>query len=241
MKYFISFAISISPILSTCQGQPIILSRSLSDGWRLKSNQIEVLSKGQILIEPLQDCFAFIIQYHRTQQQQEQSALELYKEKKWYNLLPHPGLGYNFMINRLMVTLSLPDFIGYINRKKDLKYRIHKTNISAQNAITNDTIAFKSAYKELLHLIVFYYQEEKLIANDSLLLQIKLEENKRLQATTEDVLKIKLAIAEKQYQHAKLILTILSKVATLETYLHRSFKIKIPLSTSGEGQGVRYD
>lgn len=206
MRYFICLTILIFPILSTC--------------------------KGQIVIEPLQDCIAFIMQYHRTQQQQEQNAQELYKEKKWYNLMPHPGLGYNFMINRPMLTLSMPDFIGYINRKKDLKYRIHKTNISSQNAITNDTIAFKSAYNELLHLITFYNQEEKLIANDSLLLQIKLEENKRLQATTEDVLKIKLAIAEKQYQHAKSILAILSKAATLETYLHRSFKISLPSQAS---------
>lgn len=191
-----------------------------------------------IEIEPLHDCLVYIIQYHHKQQQQEQTALELYKEKKWYNLMPHPGLGYNFMINRPMITLSLPDFIGYINRKKDLKYRIHKTNIAASNGITNDTIAFKSAYKELLHLIAFYNQEEKLIANDSLLLKIKLEENKRLQATTEDVLKIKLSIAEKQYQHAKSILAILSKAATLETYLHRSFKIILP-SPGGEGLGMR--
>lgn len=192
----------------------------------------------QVTVEPLQDCIAFIMQYHHTQQQREQTALELYKEKKWYNLIPHPGLGYNFIVNRPMITLSIPAFIGYINRKKDLKYRIHKTNMSAQNAIRNDTIAFKSTYNELLHLIAFYNQEEKLIANDSLLLKIKLEENKRLQATTEDVLKIKLSIAEKQYQHAKSILSILSKVATLETYLHRSFKIILP-SPGGEGLGMR--
>lgn len=199
------------------------------------------LSAQQIQIEPMQEGIDFIIQYHEAQQQQEQAALQLYKEKKWYNLLPHPGLGYNFMINRPMITLSMPDFIAYINRKNDLKYRIHKTNITAQNAITNDTIAFKAAYKELLYLIKFFNEEQILISNDSLLLQIKQEENKNLQATTEDVLKIKLSIAEKQYQHSKSIMAILSKVATLENYLHRSFRIKfsIPLSTSGEGQGVR--
>lgn len=207
-------------------------------------------SHSQIKIEHPDSCVNAIMVWHLQNQASELQALNVYKEKKWYNLLPVPGIAYNFMLNRPMITVSMPDFISYINRKKELNYRIHKTTISTQQGLTRDTIAFKSAYKELVHLVQFYHQEKELIAADSLLLKIKIEENKRLQATTEDVLKLKLAIAEKQYHHSKSILAILSKVATLESYLHRSFKISLPFDVlfppSGEtqrgpGSGVKYD
>lgn len=182
-------------------------------------------SHAQVTIEPLRDCIAFIIQYHHAQQQQEEKALETYKEKKWYTLLPQPGLGYNFMINKPMITVTLPDYVSYINRKKDLKYRILKTQITAQDRITADTVAFITGYKELELSIAFYEKELELIAQDSMLLKIKETANKSLQATTEDVLRLKISMLEKQFNHAKGIQAILSKAKSLESNLHRTFKI----------------
>ena len=189
-----------------------------------------------IIIEPLSDCINYIITFHNDAQKSEEKALQLYKQKKWYTLLPTPGFGFNFITAKPMLTLSLPDYVSYAYRRKDLKYRIIKTKITAQENITTDTVAFKSAYREIETQIKFYNEEKILIAQDSLLLAIKLEENKKLQATTEDVLKLKLSILEKQYNHAKAIQTILSKVSSLESHLHRTFKITLPRDSYKQGE-----
>jgi uncharacterized protein YhaN len=182
----------------------------------------------QIIIEPLDKCISDIIDWHRQSLNDELQALNIYKEKKWYNLLPRPGIGYELINSRPMFTLTMPDFISFINRRKDLKYSIHKAVVSANQRITTDTTAFISAYYQLQNQIRFYYDEKALINQDSVLLSIKIEENKKLQATTEDVLKLRLAILQKQFNHSKTIQSVLSQAAALEPHLHRSFRIIIP-------------
>lgn len=179
----------------------------------------------QITVEPITDCIAFIKNYHYEKSQKEAQALAIYKEKKWYNWLPKPGLGYDFVSGRPMFTLAAPDFVSYINRKKELQYRQFKNIETSSENIHNDTVAFISGYKELNTMIKLYNEEELLIANDSLILQLKTEENKKLQATTEDVLKQKITLLEKYYTHSRGILALMSKAAALEQYLHRNLKI----------------
>lgn len=183
------------------------------------------VAKAQITIEPMQNCIEDIKIYHYEKAQTETDALTIYREQKWYNWLPKPGVGLNIVTSKPIFTLEAPDYIGYINRTKELKYRKFRVKQTTGENLRADTIAFISGYRELETLIYFHNKEAQLIANDSLMLQLKTEENKKLQATTEDVLKIKISLLEKKYNHEKSIINILSKAASLETYLHRNFKI----------------
>lgn len=184
------------------------------------------LTLGQhIYVEPIDDCLAFIKNFHYEKKATEQKALNLYKEKKWYNFLPRPGLGYDFITGRPLVTLESPDFISFINRKKELNYKLHQSEITNSEKLNNDTVAFISGYAQLMKLIELHLTEKVLISKDSLLLKLKIEENKRLQATTEDVLKIENSILERKYNHQKAIMVIMSKAQSLEPYLHRNLKV----------------
>lgn len=183
------------------------------------------LNAQSITVEPLSDCINSIITYHRAAEQTELKALDVYKEKKWYNMLPQPGIGYNMIANKPLLTLSMPDFISYINRRKDLKYRKHNTEVQTQNDINRDTISFKSVYRQLKELIEVYEKEKSLLSSDSILVSIRKEENKKLQATTEDVIKAEAALEQKKLSHRQSLQAILSKAASLETYLHRNFQI----------------
>lgn len=185
------------------------------------------ISGQAITIEPAQDCIFYIISYYKAQEQTSIKALELYKEKKWYNLLPQPGIGYNMIANRPLVTLSMPDFISYLNRRRDLKYKKQNTILATNKAINNDTIAFKSVYRQLEELIAVYKVEKSLLHSDSILLSIKIEENKKLQATTEEVIKAAASLEQKKLSHRQGLQAILSKAASLEPYLHRNFMIFI--------------
>lgn len=181
----------------------------------------------QVSIEPLQQCLDYIITWHQANNLQELKLLENYKEKKWYNWLPVPGIGYNFLVNRPLITLSMPNFIGFITRQKELKYQQAKTIIQMDARITADTIAFKSGYRELLEIIRQFQQSKTLLHQDSLLVRMKEEENKSLQATSEDVIKSRLAFMEKQLMVASMLRVIYAKVASIETHLHRNFQISV--------------
>ena len=185
-----------------------------------------IFAQPRIQTEPLDSGIHYIIYWHNTNHQQENTALSTYKEKKWYNILPSPAIGYNLAFNRPILTLSMPDIISFINRKKDLKYRLQKVSATTIQNISQDTIAFKTGYIQLQQLISLYLQQAGLLANDSLLYRIKQTEIINLQATTEDVIKSLAALQEKQLALHQLMLAIWARVASLETHLHRSFSIR---------------
>ncbi|GEM_PF-6566701 len=179
----------------------------------------------KISIEPLSIGIQYIVDWHNQELLTERNALANYKEKQWYNIIPWPALGYNMATNKPMVTFTLPDIPNYITRKKDLKYRLQKVSSTTQQSIVRDTSAYRTNYIQLQELIYIYQQQLQLLKNDSLLFAIKVQENKKLQATTEEVIKTKASLQEKELNLHHNKLAIWAKVAAIEGYLHRNFII----------------
>lgn len=188
---------------------------------------VKVEAQSKIEIEDLQSGLNFIQAWYEKKENEEIANLQAYKEKRWYNYIPNINVGYSALTNKPLVSLSLPDYIGYINRKKELRYKTLNVRLQYAEKLNNDTIAYKTAYRELELNIQIYNRQAELLKYDSLLLKIKQEENKKFQATTEDVVRFSQTYQEKCLNLERILASIFSKVDKLETYLHRPFLITI--------------
>jgi len=177
-------------------------------------------------VEPLDSLLATIIFANKARRDEQVKLLRTYKEKNWLNLLP--SIGYDPVTYRLLVNFSLNNFISLLQRKRELKFQTSQIIIRYRTQLTSDTITCQLCYNEFKTLLENYTGQLALLDSSSQLLLIKLHENKKLQATSEDVLKAKLDLEKLRLSIGQMRTGILTKALQLSLLINRQIDYKLP-------------
>lgn len=177
-----------------------------------------VFTRAQI-IEPLDSLISNIVSKNKAALQEQIALLLQYKEQNFLSLVP--SIGYDLLTNRPLVNFSFNNFISFRQRKKDLKFQSLQIKIRFRNLLTDDSITCRLYYEEFAGLLVNYSKQLALLDSSFQLLQIKEEENKMKQATSEDVLKIKLELDKLRVSINQFRNQILSKALQLSLLIKR--------------------
>ena len=177
-------------------------------------------------IEPLDSLIATIILNSKARRDEQIKLLRNYKEKNWPTLLP--SIGYDPVTNRLLVNFSLNNYISLLQRKREIKFQVSQMTVRYRIQLASDTITCQYYYKEFKELIENYSGQLALLNSSSQLLIIKLHENKKLQATSEDVLKIKLELERSRLSLDQMRNGILIKALQLSLLINRQINYNLP-------------
>ena len=177
-------------------------------------------------IEPLDSLIATIILNSKARRDEQIKLLRNYKEKNWMSLLP--SIGYAPITHRLIINFSLNNFISLLQRRRELKFQVLQLTVRYRNQLSSDTITCQHYYKEFKELLENYAGQQALLDSSYQLLIIKIHENKKLQATTEDVLKIKLDLERLRLSIDQMRNGILIKALQLSLLINRRLEYKLP-------------
>ena len=139
-----------------------------------------------------------------------------------------PSIGYAPITHRLIVNFSLNNFISLLQRRRELRFQVLQLTVRYRNQLISDTITCQHYYKEFKELIENYAGQQALLDSSYQLLIIKIHENKKLQATTEDVLKIKLDLERTRLSIDQMRNGILIKALQLSLLINRRLEYKLP-------------
>ncbi|MCW3116844.1 MAG: hypothetical protein JWM28_926, partial [Chitinophagaceae bacterium] len=177
-------------------------------------------------VEPFDSLMADIIYNNETGLNGQIELLHNYKEKNWLSLLP--SIGYDLVTGRPLVNFSFNNFISMNQRKRDLKFQAIQLKDRYHNQLINDTITCQVYYKELKELLQNYAGQLSLLDSSFKLLQIKLEENKKSEATSEDVLKVKLELEKLRLSINQSRNVISAKTLQISLLIKRPVHYNIP-------------
>jgi len=177
-------------------------------------------------LEPLDSLVAAIIFTNNSRRDEQIRLLRNYKENNWMSLLP--SIGYAPITHRLIINFSLNNFISLLQRRRELKFQVLQLTVRYRNQLISDTITCQHYYKEFKELLENYAGQQALLDSSCQLLIIKIHENKKLQATTEDVLKIKLDLERLRLSIDQMRNGILIKALQLSLLINRRLEYKLP-------------
>ena len=177
-------------------------------------------------VEPLDSLLAAIIFTNKSRRDEQIKLLRNYKEKNWLSLLP--SIGYDPVTQRLLVSFSLNNFISLLQRKRELHFQVMQMTIRYRIQLVNDTITCQHYYSEFRELLNNYAGQLALQDSSYQLLLIKLHENKKLQATSEDVLKVRLELEKSRLSIDQMRNGILTKALQLSLLINRQIDYKLP-------------
>jgi hypothetical protein len=177
-------------------------------------------------VEPLDSLIAAIIFTNKSRRDEQIRLLRNYKEKNWLSLLP--SIGYDPVTRRSLVNFSLNNFISLLQRKRELKFQVLQLTVRYRIQLISDTITCQHYYREFKELLENYAGQQVLLDSSYQLLIIKIHENKKLQATTEDVLKTKLDLERTRISIDQMRNGILIKALQLSLLINRQLEYKLP-------------
>lgn len=189
-----------------------------------------------IVISSLNNCYAqlpnidslinIVINNNHAELTQLNDNVKKYREKSWINLIPN--LGYDFLNNRPFVSINISSALGYINSKRQTKYKQLTNAINYSNNLTTDTLKLKAEYYKLQNLISQYNDVKNQLKYDSLYLSIKQKENKNLQTNSETVIKAQQTKEENQIKLYNLKNQLISQKLVLESILKKELPLIVP-------------
>ena len=179
---------------------------------------LPVFTKAQYL-EPLDSLVSEIIHSNKISLALQTNMLCQYKEKNTLHLLP--SIGYDLVTNRPLVNFSLNNFIALRQRKKEVKYQVLQLEDRAFNQLITDTITCRFYYQEIKELLEKYIGQLNLQKKAAQLLQIKTAEHKKLQVTSEDILRTQLELERQQLSLSQARSEISAKALQLSLLIKR--------------------
>ena len=177
-------------------------------------------------VEPQDSLVRRIIYNNKHDLQEETRLLQQFKEKNWLSLLP--SIGYDLVTNRPLVNFSLTNLISMNQRKRDVEFQVQQLKSRYHNQLIADTIACRFYYRELKELLENYAGQLALLDNSYQLLRIKEEENRRLQVTQEELLRVKLELERLGLSVNETRKNILSKALQISLLVKRLIHYKLP-------------
>ena len=177
-------------------------------------------------VEPLDSLLAAIIFTNKSRRDEQIKLLRNYKEKNWLSLFP--SIGFDLVTQRIVVGFSLNNFITLLQRKRELRFQVMQMTVKYRIQLVSDTIACQLYYKEFKELLENYAGQQALLDSSYQLLAIKQHENIKLQATTEEVLKIKLELEKSRLSIDQMRNGILLKALQLSLLINRQIEYKLP-------------
>jgi hypothetical protein len=186
---------------------------------------LPVFTKAQYL-EPLDSVLSEIIHNNNVSLVLQTSMFCQYKEKDAVSLLP--SIGYDLVTNRPLVNFSLNNFIALRQRRKELKYQVLQLENRAFSQLITDTITCRCYYQEIKELLEKYNGQLTLQKNATQLLQIKTAEHKKLQVTSEDILRTQLELERQQLSLSQARSEISAKALQISLLIKRSLRFSLP-------------
>lgn len=178
-------------------------------------------------IPPLDSLIQIVVSNNTTELTNQNQLLKQYRDKSWINLVPN--LGYDPITNRPIVTLNISQALGFVNSKRQIKYRQATNAINYANSLTADTIKLKAEYYKLQNLISQYNEVSAQLKYDSLYIAIKKNENKNLQATATELLRAQQTRDENQTKLYNVKNQLISQKLVLEQIIKKELPLIVPI------------